>query len=174
MTLIEVMVSVLVLTLCSWMLSTTLMASSRHAENKRQQAYASEACFNLLEDLHALSFREVFARYNADPSDDPEGPGTSPGAHFIVLGLDARIDDEDGFVGRIHLPSAGPGLFEDGEDSSLEMPRDLNGDLLIDGRDHKGDYEVLPIAVEVEWSSAGADRRFFVETVLAHSARGRP
>ncbi|MBL6721157.1 MAG: prepilin-type N-terminal cleavage/methylation domain-containing protein, partial [Planctomycetes bacterium] len=37
MTLVEVMVSVFVLTLCTWMLSTTLMASARHAENKRER-----------------------------------------------------------------------------------------------------------------------------------------
>lgn len=171
MTLVEVMVSVLVLTLCTWMLSTTLMASSRHAENKREQAWASAACFNVVEDLHAVAFEEVFVRFNDVLEDDLPGAGSGTAGHFDVEGLQPLPGDADGHVGRIRLPSSQGLLREDTVDERLGMPRDLDGDLRVDGEDHSQDYALLPVVVEVEWQSASGRRTFFVETVLSGPRR---
>ena len=170
MTLVEVMVSVFVLTLCTWMLSTTLMASARHAENKRERAWAVEAATNLVERMHGLPFEEVFARYNASTADDPDE--ACPGPHFPVEGLAPTPDDEDGFVGRVWLPGPGPELREDLDLLELGLPRDLNGDLVVDAADHADDHRLLPVMVEVCWSSGGGLRRFRVETVLSSLERG--
>jgi hypothetical protein len=170
MTLVEVMVSVFVLTLCTWMLSTTLMASARHAENKRERAWAVEAATNVVEQMHGLPFDEVFARYNESASDDPEDG--VPGPHFLVEGLSPSESDGDGFVGRVWLPGEGPTLREDLDLPELGLPRDLNGDLVVDDLDHAADHRVLPVVVEVAWTSGGGERRFRVETLLSQLERG--
>ena len=171
MTLIEVMVSVLVLTLCTWMLSTTLMASAHHADSKRERALAVNSATNLLEYLHALPFDQVFALYNESPEDDPLGPGTAPGSHFPVEGLEPLLKDADGFVGRLLLPSPGPSLREDTDNKRLGLPRDLNGDLNVDEEDHGGDYLILPLVIEVEWQGSAGRRIFNLETILSGIGR---
>lgn len=49
-------------------------------------------------------------------------------------------------------------LREDTVDPNLGMPRDLNGDGVIDGLNHASDYVILPVRIEVKWSESGADR----------------
>jgi prepilin-type N-terminal cleavage/methylation domain-containing protein len=167
MTLIEVMVSVFVLTLCTWMLSTTLMASAHHAETKRERALAVASAANLLEHMHAIPFEQLFARFNENPLDDPKGPQTAPGAHFAVDGLSALASDTDGFVGRVYIPAVDNDLREDTLDEMLGLPRDLNGDLFIDADDHSHDYIVLPVVIKVEWQGMSGRRTFSLETVLS-------
>ena len=171
MTLIEVMVSILILTLCTWMLSTTLMASAHHADAKRERALAVAGATNLLEHLHALPFEKVFALYNESPEDDPQHPGAAPGAHFHIVGLEATPADQDGHVGRIQLPSPGPALLEDTEDERLGLPRDLDGDLFIDQKDHAENYMVLPLLIEVEWQGSAGRRVFRLQTILSGIGR---
>ena len=48
-------------------------------------------------------------------------------------------------------------LREDSADESLGMPRDLDGDKLVDSANHAADYVVLPVRVCIEWKGATGD-----------------
>jgi hypothetical protein len=84
-----------------------------------------------------------------------------------VPGLDVRPDDSDGHVGRIGVPSVAGALREDAQSIELGLPRDLDGDSLVDERDHASDYRILPVRVEVEWQSPLGPRRIEMFTMLA-------
>lgn len=161
---VEVMVALLVLTVAVQILSSTVTASISYTRVKRERGAAVVAATNVIEEMHSLPFYDLFATYNGDPDDDPAGPDTAPGAHFDVDGLTPLPGDE--FVGRIEFPVEGERLVETVQDRRFGTPRDLNGDLLIDGDDRSGDHLVLPVVVTVEWMSQLGERRFEIATML--------
>ena len=57
-------------------------------------------------------------------------------------------------------------LREDYVDAELGMPADLDGVPGIDDDDHSGDYRILPVRVQVQWSGVSGTRTLAVETVL--------
>lgn len=140
--------------------------------SNRETARAHLAARGVIEQLWTVDFPEVFATFNLEPVDDPDGPGTAPGANFAVEGLDPRLDDPDGLAGRIEFPSVAgqPAgfLIENIVDSFFGMPRDLNSDGVIDGVDHADHYTLLPVRVVVEWQgSDGAEHFVELETLLS-------
>jgi hypothetical protein len=146
---------------------TTIALVSEHAVNRENQI-ASNAAQTFLETLRDENVRLVFARYNADPSDDPGGPGTAPGPRFAVEGLDPG-DSPDGLIGEVFYPAivvSAPGdpvdleLRENIPDAVFGMPRDLDGDAVIDDADHTDDYFVLPLQVRLRWRGRTGDREF--------------
>lgn len=140
-TLFEAVVATLILLLVLAGFSRGLVSSSALERMTREQGIAREAAQGKLEELRATAFEEVLARY-----------GASPGADFDVEGLRPRRDDPDGHVGAILFPVSELGeLREDLELPRLGMPRDLTGDLELDGFDHSGDYRLLPVLVRLEW-----------------------
>jgi len=164
---IEVMISVLILTMCCGMLTHTLTATATHRRVNGERAIAAEAARGVLEDMHNWNFGAVYLLYNDDPADDPDGAGTGPGKHFQVEGLTPDPDDPDGFVGEIQFPSDMAPLREDVQNELLCMPRDLNGDKVIDAEDHSLDYVVLPVTVTVHWRGRAGVRTFEMHTMLA-------
>lgn len=81
---LEVSLSMVVLAIAgiagmSLTVSSTLLEAANQ-ENERATAAAHE----LFERISAVPFEEVYARFNADPEDDPSGPGTSPGSSFNI------------------------------------------------------------------------------------------
>ena len=48
----------------------------------------------------------------------------------------------------------------------LGMPRDLNGDSLVDAFDHSGDYVILPVQVRVEWVGRSGTSEFNAYSML--------
>jgi prepilin-type N-terminal cleavage/methylation domain-containing protein len=168
---VEVMVSVVVLTVCVSLLSNTIAATVAHTASKRERSLAVEAAQNVLEDMHRAAFAEIYALYNHDPNDDPRGRGTGPGPHFDVPGLSSRFGDQDGLVGRVLLPTERAPLREDVELEPLGMPRDLDGDHIVDDRDHTKDYIVLPVRVRIEWRGRQGERAFEMSTMFADLSR---
>ena len=166
-TLVEVMIAVVILTVCCGMLTNTIVATVTHSQVKREQAVAVEAARGVIEDMHNGEFPFLFALYNADPTDDPAGEGTAPGKHFDVPGLDAAVDDLDGLVGEVILTAEAAPMLETTEWEELGLPRDLNGDLEIDDEDHSGDYLVLPVKVLLRWEGRAGIRQFEMSTMLA-------
>jgi len=117
---------------------------------------ASQAVREVLETMRNEELEDIFALYNADPLDDPAGPGTAPGWRFDIEGFDPIEASPDQMVGTISFPTITPvggvaQLREDTVDEDLGMPRDLSGDSIIDDKDHALDYVILPIKVEVDW-----------------------
>ncbi len=157
---IELMVVMAVLTMAVGMFSSTLVATSRHSRMKRETAIASEGARRALEWMRSQPCSILFAMYNANPADDPAGPGTAPGSNFLVPGLSPRKADADGFVGQIIFPVTNGVLREDMVSPVLGMPRDLNGDDVIDDAAHSSDYLLLPVHVRIEWNGVAGDVSF--------------
>jgi len=129
----------------------------------------------VLEEIRNEPFRDVFRLYNADPFDDPAGPGTAPGASFTVEGLMPRPDDPDRAVGSIVFPFVNVGsevapvwqVREDMVDAELGMPRDLDGDVLVDDLDHSDDFTLLPVLVRIQWQGRHGPRELRLHTVFS-------
>lgn len=164
---VELMLVLTILTVAVGMLAGTLGSVMRLGPSVRETALAVEAARSAVERMRAAPFGDLFALYNADPGDDPGGAGTAPGAGFAVAGLQARADDPDGLCGEVVLPIAAGALREDLVDVDLGLPRDLDLDGAVDGLDHAGDYEVLPVVVRVRWGGRGAARQVEVFTTIA-------
>jgi type II secretory pathway pseudopilin PulG len=167
-TIIEVTISILVLTVAAYILSSTISASLSHTVTKREQATAVEAAMNAMETLRASPFIDVFALYNDVDADDPLGPGTAPGSNFDVPGLDPIVAPGGNAapLGTIVVPGVNGQLREDQDMAELGLPRDLSGDLVIDGQDHSDDYLVLPVIVRIRWQGRMGPREFEMCTML--------
>lgn len=150
-TLVEVMVSSLVLVIGALGLLASVTAADRMVESSRQTRTAFDAARAVCEDMRSRSLSEVFAAYNATTVDDPSG-ATAPGVDFDVRGLSATLDDADGRVGEVHFPSAdGLTLREDVVDRNLGMPRDLDGDGAVETGAMLAAPLVLPVTIRVRW-----------------------
>ena len=170
-TLVEVMLGFMILTVGAGGSLTSVIASMRVGQINRETALAQLAARGAMEALLLTDFDEVFASYNQTAVDDGGLIQPAMGANFAVAGLSAQEGDLDGLPGRVVFPLEGgvplEELREDILDPFLGMPHDLNGDGLIDGLDHSGDYIILPVRVLVEWQGAGGvDRTMGFETFL--------
>jgi prepilin-type N-terminal cleavage/methylation domain-containing protein len=172
-TMLEITVSIMILTVAAYILSSTIGASLSHTVSKREQATAVEAAMSALESMRATEFLDLFVSYNTSQEDDPLGPGTAPGPTFAVPGLDPIIDAMGVArpVGRIFLPEVDGQLREDVPLPVLGMPRDLNGDIVVDAVDHGDDYLVLPAVVRIEWRGRLGPRHFELSTMFCDLRR---
>ena len=149
------MIAMVVLLVALSIFSSTVAATMRMRTSNRDNAVVAEAARIVLETMRDQPFDQLFALYNADPLDDPGGPGTAPGQRFTVLGPKPLPEAPDGMVGEIRFPVVDVSikdepeweLREDLEDRLLGMPRDLSGDSVTDELDHADDYVRLPVGV---------------------------
>lgn len=169
-TLVEVIVAVLIMVVAIAGISSSMLSSMALNRVNDETALAHEAARAELERLSGVPFDQIWATYNADPSDDGGLPLPVPGSGFAVAGLDPRTGDADGLCGRIEFPSmdvgAGQELREDVVDPQLGMPRDLDGDGVWPEASAIVDYAVLPVRVLVEWRGVSGDRQIRLETML--------
>ena len=162
--LIEMSVAAVVLTVAVCGLSGSMVSSVALDRVNHETALAEAAVRGTMEKIGGTTFSEAFARFNADPADDPDGAGTAPGATFAVKGLRGAAG---ALPGRITFPVGAPDqLREDVVDAALGMPRDLNGDGVVDAADHSGNYRLLPVRVSVTWRGVSGVRTLTVETLL--------
>ena len=144
---IEMSVAAVVLTVALCGLSGSMVSSVALDRVNHETALAEAAVRGTMEKISGTDFTETFARFNADPADDPGGAATAPGATFAVKGLRG---DAGALPGRITFPVGAPGVLrEDAVDAALGMPRDLNGDGAVDAADHSANYRLLPVRVSV-------------------------
>lgn len=166
-TLIEVVVSFSALLIVLLGFSRMILSSRMASATTHEATLAKEAARSRLETLRDATFAEIFARYNANPADDPDGPGTASGAAFAVRGLEAPAGDADGLPGLIVFPEQAGALRED-----LVLPHlfgaisDLDNDGNTDSLDHAGDYRLLPVVVRVEWAGPGGNGKVEFRSVL--------
>ncbi|MBL8858074.1 MAG: prepilin-type N-terminal cleavage/methylation domain-containing protein [Planctomycetes bacterium] len=169
-TLIELAVGMAILVIGVLGFSQSLVSAQKLDVKNREMDRAAQAAREVMERMRAESFPDVFRRFNTVTADDPGGAGTAPGAGFSVAGLTARAGDADGLPGEIIFPtlSASPeAIHETVVNAQLGMPRDLNGDGVIDAADHSTDYRVLPVIVRVSWRGVGGDGYYELQTMLA-------
>ncbi|MFT5050182.1 MAG: hypothetical protein ACI8QZ_001578 [Chlamydiales bacterium] len=175
MTLIEVAIAMPIVLIAMGMFVQMFRTGVGLRTSGREIWSANAAAQDLLERMRNEDFRSIVAIYNADPFDDPLGPGTAPGSTFSVDGLPALDADSGLPVGEVILPVINTGtevvpiweLREDMELPALGLPRDLNADAVIDALDHSTDVSILPILVRVRWRSANGPREYELQTLLA-------
>jgi len=168
---LEVVIAIVVLLVAALGVSKAILSSGRAEQMTRESDRATQAARRVLESIQAEPFAEAFRRYNSIPGDDPGGAGTAPGSNFTVAGLTAADNDADGFPGQVIFPSvtAAPGaLREDAVDLALGVPRDLDGNGVIDAADHANDYLLLPVRVVVRWRSAAGPGVAELRTLIAN------
>ena len=174
MSFVELVVVMAIMLVAMSIFSSTVATTGRQRSLNRDNAVAANAARTLIEQMRNEPLELVYALYNSDPSDDPGGAGMAPGNRFPVVGLSPVPEAADGMVAEAYFPSilADPGppavweLREGFEDRDLGMPRDLNGDNLIDDKDHSGDYILLPVEVRLQWNGAGGRRQFRIYSIL--------
>jgi type II secretory pathway pseudopilin PulG len=166
MTLMELMVVLTILTVALSLFSRTLVLSSRLDPVNRETVLAAEGARSMLETIRNSRFGEIARSFNEEAADDPDGAGTAQGRRFVVANL-APVAGEQ-LVGTVIMPFNEEGeLREDAVNEMLGMPRDLNGDGVIDSDDHIDDAIVLPIGVRLEWHGATGDRSLEMYTLFA-------
>ena len=162
----ELMVVLTILTVALSLFSRTLVLSSRLDPVNRETVLAAEGARSMLETIRNNHFAEIASVYNEDPADDPDGAGTAQGRRFAVVNLEPQPGQT--FVGTVLMPFNEAGeLREDHVDEMLGMPRDLNGDGVIDSENHIDDFIVLPIGVRLEWNGAIGDRTLEMYSLFA-------
>jgi hypothetical protein len=83
--LVEVMISLLVVAVATLGgVSWTMAGVNLDVENRETRA-ANDVMRRVVEELSAVPFEEVYARFNDDPADDPGGVGTAVGGEFVVM-----------------------------------------------------------------------------------------
>ena len=189
---VEVVVALSVLVVAASIFSQMLLSTSRLRQMNRENALAADAARVVLEEMRNRPFLDIYRAYNEDPKDDPGGQGTGPGYLFRVDGLTPLDGAPQGKPGRIVLPSmqvqvttsSGTGgkkaigtgtttvvtqwqLRETYVDEKLGMPRDLNGNNVVDTANHSSDYLILPVRIQIQWKSATGPRKVEVVTQLA-------
>lgn len=168
-TLLELMIAIVTLVIGVLGFAKAIYSWNRAAEGERLKTRAVQAAKRVVEDLQSKPFEDVFALYNTTGVDDPVGV-VVPGPSFTVPGLNPWPGDPDGIAGEVILPIQTVGgieqLREDSAIPRLNMPRDLNGDGLIDGLDHSGDYRLLPVIVRVRWVGPNGNSQAEFKTIL--------
>lgn len=173
--LIEAAIAFPIMLIALMMLVQMLTSGMRLRTSGSESWAASIAAQSVLESMRNEDLRSIVALFNSDPLDDPSGPGTAPGNRFVVTGLTPRNGAPRGTIGEIFLPLVNTGsevapvleVREDMVDPSLGLPRDLNGDAVIDGLDHRADFTILPVAIELRWTCAGRSRLLRIHTLLS-------
>jgi len=166
MTAIELMVVMTILLVAIGAFSGTVASAFSQRAVNRENALAATAAGNLLETMRDQEFALLFALYNEDPADDPGGAGTAPGNRFEIRGLDPAPGAVGDAVGEVIFPSVAGQLREDVVNDRLGMPRDLNGDQIVDSADHAGDYFRLPVAIRLRWTGKAGLREMTVHSML--------
>jgi len=144
-TLVDVALASTILIVAAGGLIGTVLSTSRLARTTEESSDAYEAARAITETIYATDATDVFATFTA-------------ASNFAVPGLNIQDGDADGFVGQIVFPTIGGQLREDSTDGSLGMPRDLNGDGVIDALDHSGDYVILPLTIRMQWQGVSGDQ----------------
>lgn len=166
-TLVEVAISLAVIAIALLGMISAIVAAQKTNEASRELTVAMNAAREKVEEMRSYPLSEVYARYNADPNDNP-ATGESPGPTFPVSGL---VPPSNTLNGKIVFPedSSGSGstsLREYVDDPRLGMPRDLNGDGIVDTGNHSSDYVILPMRIVIEWRGIYGAQRFEMNTCL--------
>lgn len=153
MTLLDVTIAATVLAIAITALMGLIFSSVRLGRVNRENVLAMQAARRAIEEMNTVDFANVFTTYRDNPD-------------FAVTGLAAQVGDPDGMAGQFQFPTVGTALREDVADAGLGMPRDLDGDGLVDAANHADNYRILPVRVRISWRGVSGDRTIDLTTVL--------
>jgi len=166
MSLVETALSMVVLAVACLTALSVLVSSMELDAVNRETKIAFDAARARIEMVRAERFNQVVAAFNLDPADDPQGAGTAPGPTFSVAELPS-VAAGGAPHGAIVLPVDAAGTVRENLSiPALGLPRDLNGDNLVDGDDHTADAILIPVLVRVRWSGTTGARESALSTVL--------
>jgi type II secretory pathway pseudopilin PulG len=169
LTLFELLVSITVLLVALIGLISVMYYTTRLNTTNRENLAALRAAERQIETLRAIKLEEIVPRYNATIADDL-GTGANPGAYFDVEGLKPAGSAK---VGRIAFPGDGIKLLESVTDPAWGMPRDLNGNGVVDTTDVNGtDLKILPVLVEISWTGIQGPRTMTYRHLIMRSGGG--
>jgi hypothetical protein len=164
--LVDLCVALVILAVAVSSLVGATFSALRLDRVNESRAAASQALRSVVEDMKALELTLVYPAFNTSPDDDPD-----PDYDYRSK-LDLSTKLPHGMfvatpVAEILLPENPQGqLREDLDEPLLGMPRDLDGDGLIDAEDHSADYELLPVLLKLQWESPTGLQTVQVATVL--------
>lgn len=179
------LVAVATLGSVSWTLSSVGLA-----ERNDEEVDARRVMRRMLEELQTLPFEEVYARYNADPADDPLGVGTALGPLLSI-----EPDRKSGFLVRdlpLPLPTGGSIAYRARPiAASIEFPLgsdgllserpvngdwagrtyDLDGDGVLEDGSRATSHRILPVRIRLAWDTPQGPRSITHLRVLSKRVR---
>ncbi len=131
----------------------------------RESTVAIAEAKRLLGEVRGETEARLFASYDADAANDPDGAGTAPGATIPLPGLGWSGANASGSC-TVFLPFDSTGaLREDLTIPELGLPRDLDGDGVVDSADHRADAIFIPVAVRVRWTGVQGEREIVLRSI---------
>ena len=149
-TLLEMVIAIVILTVSVGGMLASVLSSGKLEAGRTERELPIRAAESQIETLQGVDFATVFATFNRRT--------------FAVEGLDPQ--EGAAAVGAFEFPTVGNQLREDVDDAGLGMPRDLSGDGVVDGADHSGTYQILPVRVRVAWRGSAGESQVVLETYL--------
>ena len=150
MTLVEIMIAMSVLAVGIMSVMSALISITSLENANHEELVAINIARQKLAEIQTAPFGAVFSLY---------GPGSSGGT-FTVSQL------QNG-TGKIIFPvNANGKLDETIVDANLGMPQDLNGNGTSSDTDVSGSYILLPVRIQLQWSSPAGARELKLNTML--------
>lgn len=176
-TLLEIVMTGAVLAIGACGMASVLVQSMTVTAVNRETTLARQAARQVLEQIVDIPAGQVYTVFSAtDPrakdvyvEEDPAFTTESQTYYATEsLTMNSQFSDVSGMTASVIFPAdlGGYSLREDVTDKALGMPRDLNGDGVIDSENHADDYVLLPVRVRVNWKGITGERSFEVCTVL--------
>ncbi len=167
MTMVEVMIAAGIFVVAAGGVVMLTAAMERQDRLIREFEQAESTARRVIEDIQYRgldNFFQLYAQYDTDPDNDPDGSGTSPGPTFsdlTVLGLQAADDSPTGQLIEIVMHT------DETEVNAVHgLPRDLNNDGDADDVDVSGDYGIIPFTVRIHWNNQGTSAVTQMETLV--------
>ena len=99
-TLLEIVIASSLMVVGVAALSGSILSGTKLTSSKQETAQAHNAVRALLEQMQSEDIADIYARYNANPADDPGGAGSGPGNNFQVRGSIPRPRMQTGSLDR--------------------------------------------------------------------------
>jgi prepilin-type N-terminal cleavage/methylation domain-containing protein len=186
LTLIEITIAMVVMGIGALgAVSWTLSSMDLEVVN-RETSDATDAMRQLVEELQSYPHNELFVRFNDDPADDPDGPGTAIGHQFVIspdrtagflqaeptapppaaarkrrVPISVELTFPVDALGKLSEAAADPAWGNQGWD--------LNADGALTPGDRGTDYQVLPIKIEMTWAGTRGFRSLVVTRFITRS-----
>jgi type II secretory pathway pseudopilin PulG len=166
-TIVEAVIAIAIIVAALLTMIGAVSSSMRVTRTVDEREAVIRALSAKIAELEGTDFDKLVACYDSDPNNDPLGPGTAAGTTFDIPNYHAPAGAPSEMAGEVVLPLLGGQLREDLEMPELGMPRDLNGDGVVDAKDHKSDYQLLPVLVKANWHGVDGDSTVTIQRLLA-------
>jgi hypothetical protein len=162
LTLVEVVTASAVIALVVVGIVGGISASAKQAALAADTALAVDGARNQVEKMAARSFHTIFASFNDTGTD---------GSWFDIPGLTPVAGASH--VGHVSFPGDNTAnLYENVSSAALGMPRDLDGDGLIDGANKASTYVLLPFQITVSWRGSYGTASYTLNVLLTDRIAG--